>query len=280
MQKSANLIQINLSSFNKKYGPWAIVAGAAEGLGEAYSIALAKRNVNLLMVDVQPLALKNLAQNLEEKYTIHTRQLHLDLSDKNAVDEIMKISSDIDVGLLVYNAAYSLIKPFINHTSDELNTFIEVNARTQIQLVHSFSKRLIEQKRGGGILMMSSLAGLIGMQLVSPYAATKAFTWNLAESLYHELKPYKIDVTACLAGMTDTPALRKSNPTIGFPKPQIMKPEDVANEALENLGRTFRFIPGFSNRINYFILTRLLPRKMASGLANKTITKIYASPYS
>lgn len=265
--------------FIEKYGPWAIVAGAAEGLGEAYAEALATRKVNLLMIDNQAGPLKSLSFKLEKEYGVDTITLTLDLSEKDAYVKILTASQALDAGLVVYNAAYSLIKPFINHSPETLDTFIEVNARTQIQLVYSFSRRLIEQKRGGGILMMSSLAGLIGMQLVSPYAATKAFTWNLAESLYHELKPKNIDVMACLAGVTDTPALRKSNPKFGFPKPHIMKPEQVAEVALNNLGSKFRLIPGFPNRLNYFILTRLMPRKMASSIANKTMGKMYSSKF-
>ena len=38
--------------FKEKYGPWAIIAGAAEGLGEAWSRALAQRGMNLIMVDI------------------------------------------------------------------------------------------------------------------------------------------------------------------------------------------------------------------------------------
>lgn len=122
---------------------------------------------------------------------------------------------------------------------------------------------------------MSSLAGLIGMQLVSPYAATKAFAWNLAEALHHELQQHKIDVMACIAGATATPAYLKTKPKYGWPKPAVMRPEEVTEQALNKLGKKVLFIPGFSNRLNYFILTRLMPRKMAASIANKTMAKMY-----
>ena len=264
-----------MSSFTEKYGPWAIVAGAAEGLGEAYSTALAGRKINLVMVDHQPITMKKLAEKLEQEHGIKTLQLHIDLSKRESVDQIIKKIDKLEIGLLIYNAAYSLIKPFVEHSPEELDSFVEVNARTQLQLVHAFSKQLIERKRSGGILLMSSLAGLIGMQLVAPYSATKAFTWNLAEALNHELKPYNIDVMACLAGVTNTPDFRKSKPNFGLIKPAIMSPIDVAEGALKNLGKKARYIPGFSNRLNYFILTRLMPRKMASSIANKMMWKMY-----
>lgn len=266
-------MQANL--FKNNYGNWAIVVGSAEGLGEAYSIALAKRNMNLIMVDNQQSSLTDLSKKLEKDFDIKTKQLHLDLSEPDAVKKMMNEIQQVDCRLLIYNAAYSLIKPFINHTEEELDNFIEINTKTQLKLVHQFSKLLVDKKQSGGILLMSSLAGLIGMQLVSSYAATKAFAWNLAEALYHELKPQNIDVMACIAGATATPAYLKTKPTYGSIKPLVMNPEAVAESALNKLGKRAFFIPGFSNRLNYFILTRLLPRKLAASLANKTMSTMF-----
>lgn len=261
--------------FKKKYGNWAIVVGSAIGLGEAYSKALAKRNMNLIMVDNKKNALTNIAKQLEKDFGIKTLQLHLDLSDSEAVLKMMTQITKVDCRLLIYNAAYSLIKPFVNHTENELDNFIDINTKTQLKLVHQFSKLLVDKNQPGGIVLMSSLAGLIGMQLVSSYAATKAFAWNLAEALHHELKPNNIDVMACIAGATATPAYLKTKPTYGSIKPLVMKPEDVAESALYKLGKKALFIPGFSNRMNYFILTRLLPRTLAASVANKTMLTMF-----
>jgi len=262
--------------FEDKYGPWAVIAGSAEGLGEAWSLALAQKGMNLIMVDHQENKLQSLSQSLQNDYNIETIPLVIDLSDPESADKIMKLSSKVNCGLLIYNAAYSLIKPFISHTSEELSQFIGINTHTQLQLVHAFARQLVEKDRGGGVILMSSLAGLIGMQLVAPYAATKAFTWNLAEAISHELKPHNIDVMACIAGATSTPAYVKTNPSYGTIKPLVMKSEDVVEAALKKLGRKTLFIPGFNNRFNYWILTRVLPRKMSSRLANNTIKKMYA----
>ena len=262
--------------FNDKYGPWAIIVGAAEGLGEAYCIALAKRKMNLVMIDNRFSELKILADRLNEEYNVSTQTLHLDLNNKDASKIILEAVNELDTGLLIYNAAYSQIKPFVDYTKEELDAFIMVNASSQIQLIHAFAKKLIIQGKTGGILMMSSLAGLIGMQMVAPYAATKAFTWNLAEALNYELKPHHIDVMACISGATATPTYLKSNPKYGFIKPLVMRSESVAEAALDKLGKKALFIPGFSNRLNYFILTRLMPRKMAASIANKTMGEMYS----
>ncbi len=265
-----------MPAFNQKYGPWALIAGSAEGLGESWSVSLAKRGLNLLMVDHQEDKLMALSARLKEEFGIETTPLHLDLKDPEATEKIMQKVEAADCRLLVYNAAYSIIRPFVEVTPEELDNFIQINTRTQIRLVHAFANHLRGRGHGGGIIMMSSLAGLLGMRLVAPYAATKAFAWNLAEAIHHELEADNIDVMACIAGATATPAYLKTNPRYGWPKPQVMEPGKVAEEALGKLGRKALHITGRSNRMNYFILTRLLPRKLAARIANNTMKNMYS----
>lgn len=258
-----------------KYGDWALVAGAALGLGESYCIALAKQCINIIMIDNQEIPLKKLSQELMSKFGIETITVSVDLFHASNISQVMKIVNDTDCRLLIYNAAFSRIKKFTNLSSDELEHFLNVNIGSQLKLVHAFSKLLIDKKQNGGILLMSSLAGLLGMQLIAPYAASKAFAWNLAEALHHELKPYHIDVMACIAGATATEAYLNTNPKYGLLKAQVQQPDIVAEAALKILGKKALFISGFFNRINYFILTRLLPRKIAASIANKTMGNMY-----
>ena len=266
-------------TFKEKYGPWVVIAGSAEGLGEAWSRVLAKRKLNLVMIDHQEEKLHQLSKELEETQGISTLCLTLDLSENNAADLILKEIETLNCRLLVYNAAFSIVKPFLAIDYEDLDNFVDINIRTQLKLVHAFSKKLTEKGTGGGIIMMSSLAGLLGMQLVAPYAATKAFAWNLAEALHHELKDHDIDVMACIAGATSTPAYLETNPYYGSIKPQVMPPDKVAEAALKKLGKKTLFIAGRSNRINYFILTSLLPRKLASRIANNTMWNMYKNNF-
>jgi short-subunit dehydrogenase len=261
--------------FKGKYGPGAVIAGAAEGLGEAWSRSLARRGMDLLMVDRQEDKLHDLARQLREEYGIKISALCLDLAKPGAANAIMEEVQGSAYGLLVYNAAFSRIRPFLSLNSGELDAFIHTNTLTQLQLVNAFANYLAGRGSGGGLLLMSSLAGLIGMRLVAPYAATKAFTWNLAEAISHELKPHNIDVMACIAGATATPAYLQTQPTYGWLRPQVMEPERVAEVALRKFGRKTLYIAGRWNRINYFILTKILPRRFASRIANNTMKRMY-----
>ena len=262
-------------SFKEKYGPWVALIGAAEGIGEAYSIALAKRGLHIIMVDKAKESLGKLANRLEEEFASKCLLIDIDMYQKDAVSIIMEQVKNVDCRLMIYNAAYSRVKSFIELEDDEVDQFITINAETQVKLVHQFSKYLVRNNKRGGILLMSSLAGLIGVQLVSTYAATKAFTWNLAEALHFELKENNIDVMSCLAGATITPTYADTKPSYGWIKPKVMHPDEVAEMALNKMGKMALFIPGFSNRLNYFILTRILPRKWAASIANKAIYDMY-----
>jgi short-subunit dehydrogenase len=265
-----------MAEFRERYGDWALVSGAAVCLGESYCVVLAKKGINLFMIDNREEQLISLSGKLAKEYGIQTMSFCIDLFQTDAVEQIVAKTSAIEIRLMIYVAAFSQIKKFGDFTSDDLDHYINVNIGTPLKLVHAFSTRLIGKNQSGGILLMSSLAGLLGMQYIVPYAASKAFTWNLAESLHHELKPFKIDVMACIAGATATEAYLGTNPKYGFIKPQVQQPSEVAVLAMKKLGKCALFIPGFSNRFNYFILTRLLPRKMASYFANKTMEKIYS----
>lgn len=263
-----------MDEFLKRYGRWALVAGAAEGLGEAFCLALARKGMNIILVDRQEPAMKSLSGRLESEFNIETLNLHLDLADEEASNLMLEKSVNLDCRLLVYNAAHSLVKPFLEHTEDELDKYLDVNCRTLMHTVYGFVDQL-RTHSSGGILMMSSLAGLWGTQRVAAYGATKAFTLNFAEALYHELKDEKIDIMACIAGATATPAYLSTRPEYGLIKPSVMDPRKVADFAIKNLGKKAYCIPGISNKLTYFFMTRILTRKLAAGLINSTMGKMY-----
>ncbi len=264
-----------MTEFKNKYGDWALLIGGAKGIGEAFAIQLASMGFNLIMVDNDQDALTSLREKLITDFTIEVRSVHLDLNNPIITTTVLKEIEPVKCRLLIYNAAFSLIKKFPDHSTEDLDRYLNVNIGSPLKLAHAFSKHLIHKNENGGILFMSSLAGLLGMQYISPYAASKAFTWNLAEGLFHELKPYNIDVSACIAGATLSETYVHTKPKYGLIKPQLQSTKDVAKIALENLGKKAFFIAGLFNRINYFILTRLLPRKMAGRIANSVIEKMY-----
>jgi short-subunit dehydrogenase len=219
--------------------------------------------------------LESLASQIEAKYQTKTYRLIVDLAQSDAPEKCMAIVKELKCRLLIYNAAYSRVKPFLDAEPEELDLYINVNTRTPLKLVHSFAKYLKKVGKPGGILLMSSLAGLWGTKLVAAYSGTKGFNQALAEALSHELKPYQIDVNAVCAGATATPGYLGTNPSYGFIRPSVMEPRRVASIALNRLGKKTIIIPGISNRVTYFLLTRILPRSVSAALVNHTMGHTY-----
>ncbi len=264
------------SDLKSRYGDWCLVAGAAEGLGEAYSLTLAKRGLNLIMVDLQKDMLDNLARKLESKFGIQTIIMNLDLASTDSVEVLMEVISETKCRLMIYNAAFSRVQKFMDNDPDMLDRYIEVNTRTPIQLVHAFCqlhKGNADHKKG--ILLMSSLAGSWGTQLLAPYGGSKAFMHILAESLHYELKGEGFDVLACVAGATSTPAYLASLPPGNAKYRSTMTPGEVVISALNALGHRPFVIPGFRNKLTYFLLTRILPRRISLWIMNSAVGSMY-----
>jgi short-subunit dehydrogenase len=265
----------NMKVMNGRYGTWALVAGAAEGIGEGFCTMLATNGFNIILVDKNARAMHELAVKLEYEYHVKSSELHLDLAAPDAADLCMKAAISTDCRLMVYIAAYSRVCRFTELDRSGLDGFLSVNTQTLLYLVHGFSNRLLSEGKTGGIILLSSLAGLIGPQYVAAYAATKAFGIRLTEALHDELKENGIDITVCCAGTVSTPTYWKSRPSFEKMRPPIMQPEEVARYAISCLGIKTICIPGLLNRLQYFFLMNLIPRKVAYRIVNNAMKKMY-----
>jgi short-subunit dehydrogenase len=263
-----------MKDFTKCYGTWVLIAGAAEGLGAAFTEAVARKKVNIIMVDIKRSSLEELALKMEKIYGVRTIQLVMDLSLEDSVMKCMHALGDLDCRLLIYIPAHSPVKLFLHNTEEELDKYINLNALTPMKLVLGFANRVKEEKHSG-IVLMSSLAGLTGPQYTAPYAATKAFTNTLGEALYYEFKRYNTDVLVCCAGPVSTPTYWGSQPAQKKTDSNVLDPSVVAEYALKKLGKQAICIPGWRNRLVFFFLLHFLPRKTASYLVNKAMARLY-----
>jgi len=258
------------------YGSWCLVAGAAEGLGYAFSQALAQRGLNLIMVDLQKDQLDSAARQLESSFGIKTQVLPLDLASVDAVEIMMKSIQETNCRLMIYNAAFSRVQKFMENDPAMLDRYVQVNIRTPMQLAHAYCHlHSGNSNHRKGILFMSSLAGSWGTQLLAPYGASKAFNHILAEALHHELKEEGFDVLACIAGAVSTPAYLASLPSDKSHVRSGMAPEAVVEAGLHALGRRPYVIPGIKNKLTYFLLTRVLPRRNSVEIMNRAVGKMY-----
>lgn len=263
------------ATFGAKYGPWALVAGASQGLGEEYARQIAARGLHVVLVARRGDLATALAEQFAASYGIRTRVIALDLARTDAAEVIARETADLEVGLLVYNAALSVIGGFIEGALDDHVREIETNCRAPMMLAHTLGRQMAARGRGG-IVLMSSLSATMGSALIANYAATKAFNLVLAEGLWEELRTRGVDVLACCAPAVTTPNYQAS--AARGAAPGTMTPAAVVWQTLAALGTTPSFIPGTTNRLSAFALRRLLPRKTAVRLMGRVMRGMYAKP--
>jgi short-subunit dehydrogenase len=233
-------------SFAERYGPWAAVTGAAQGMGAAFAAELVGRGLGVLMVDREKDLLAHRAAELRSTGA-DVRELVADLAEAGAAGRILDAIFEVELGLLVSNAAVGYVGPFVEQSLEDGLALLDVNCRAPFVLVHGLLPRLLVRGRGG-IVLLSSLSAMRGAPLVTTYAATKAWNLILAESLWEEVREAGVDVMAVLPGSTRTPAWLGSRPQAGAGTSNVMEPADVVREALDALGSGPSFVPGQANR--------------------------------
>jgi len=260
-----------MSAFRERYGPWALVAGASAGLGEAFARLLAARGLHLVLLARRADALARLAEDLRRAHAVDVRTEAMDLSRADVGAAAARAAEGVEVGLLVYNAAHSAIGPFLGRPLEEHLRVVDVNCRGPLALAHVLGGAMASRGRGG-IVLMASLAASQGNPLLASYAASKAFELVLAEGLWSELRERGVDVLACRAGATRTPGYAASRPRRSVP---LMEPEDVARRALDALGHGPSVVTGALNRVAAFAFGRLLPRRASIQIMGRATRRLY-----
>jgi short-subunit dehydrogenase len=268
---------LDVASFADTYGPWALIAGASEGIGASFARQIAETGVNLVLVArrVEPLA--EIAAAIRAATGVEVRTVAADLTSDGLVAQLAPATDDIDVGLVVYNAGATHGAVRFHEQDVELPLgLVRLNCIGPVVLAHHFGSRMLERNRGG-IILMSSMSAVAGAALTVTYSATKAFDQVLAEGLWAEMGPHGVDVLALIAGATRTPAMERSGALIGGEAFPGMDPEDVASEGLANLGNGPTWVAGEDNRAGYDFL-RTLPRADAVGFMSQGARTIYGLP--
>lgn len=263
--------------FYQRHGPWAIVAGASEGLGQAFAHVLAERGVNLVTLGRRAEPLERDAALIRRRHRVEVRPLAVDLAAPDLAERVAAATADLDIGLLVYNAALWIIDEFVDTPLVDHQRMIDVNCRGVLALTSTVAPRLRQRGRGG-IVLMSSLSGFQGSALLATYAATKAFDTVLAEGLWVELAPHGVDVLCCVAGAMKTPGFYQVTPPEQQAQAMPMRPEAVAREALDELMRRRKptRIAGWAPRLANRLGSLMTRRRRASFFGNMNY-KIYGT---
>ncbi len=254
----------------EKYGEWAIVTGASDGIGKACAIELAKAGYSLVLVARRKQILEQLGEEIGNKYAAKYTVIAADLSVSDDIENLIALTAKLDVGLLLAAAGFGTSGRFIDLPIAEELSMLDVNCRSVIKLTHYFSN-VFRLKKRGGIILFSSLLAFQGTPYSANYAATKAYIQTFAEGLRVEMKPFGVDVLSVAPGPVHTGFAARAKMTMNSAE----KPEIVAKGALCALGKKSTIRPGFLAKFlgcSLIILPRfvrvMVMTKIMSGMSD------------
>jgi NAD(P)-dependent dehydrogenase (short-subunit alcohol dehydrogenase family) len=141
---------------------------------------------------------------------------------------------------------------------------LDVNLHGVLNCVDAILPVLLRQG-SGGIGIVSSVAGYVGLPSALIYGASKAALINFTESLYGDLRPRGIGVYLINPGFVDTPLTKKNR----FAMPALMKADDAARVTLDEIAAG-RFEIHFPKRFTRWLkLLRVLPYRLQLAAVRK-----------
>ena len=218
-----------------RYGRWAIVVGASEGVGACVAEELAAGGLDLLLIARNATLLDEVAAALRSRHDVQIRTHVQDLTAPDAVEQILAASDGLEVGLLVYTpGAVHNADLFLDQPLGLSMRMIHLNCTVPVALAHALTPAMRDRGRGG-VVLVGSTGCFVGGPHIVAYSASKAFQVNLVEGLSAELGPHGVDVCSAVIGSTNTPA-RARTLGVAYDATQDMNSEDVARDLVAHIG--------------------------------------------
>jgi len=250
---------------------YALITGAAKGIGSAIAVEMAGKGYNLLLVDIDNNGLLKTKEKIDNSLKAVVHILQQDLSKADAAKKIFEWTSPYhgELNVVISNAGYGLNEAFEKLSIEEHENIIDVNIKAQLKIAHAFIP-ILKRFKKAYLLNVGSTTCFQSVPYMSIYAASKAFVISFTRSLRYELKDSPISVSCLIPGSTDTDFNNRARMNERARKTAVrynMTPESVAKIAVKGLfdGKA-EIIPGFSNKLHAFF-PKFFPKSLVENIA-------------
>ena len=215
-------------------GKVALITGASYGIGFAIATAMANCGATIVFNDIkQELVDKGLAAY--EEAGIKAHGYVCDVTNEDAVNEMVKkITAEVGhINVLVNNAGITRDGLLMRMGDDAFDRVLDVNLKGTFNMTRALTKTFMRQ-RGGCVVNMSSVVGLMGNAGQANYAASKAGVIGLTKAVARELAPRGVRVNAVAPGFVETDMTAKLSEKVRaateeqIPLKRMARPEEVA----------------------------------------------------
>jgi uncharacterized protein len=257
----------------------ALITGASSGIGETFARELAASKTNLVLVARSQAKLEQLATELSSKYQIKTTVIPQDLTQTAAGQVLFeKVQAQgLRIDTLINNAGFGDYGAFSDRPLSKLLEMVQLNITAVVELTGLFLP-LMQERKQGEIINVSSIAGFQPLPYMSVYAATKAFVLNFSEALWAENKDLGVKILAVCPGPTESEFYDRADfpdSATGLNGITMASSEKVVRESLKalNKGQSTVVTGGLSNQL-IVNLPRLMPRDLLVDVVGKQFKNI------
>jgi uncharacterized protein len=236
---------------------YALVTGASRGLGKAFTVELARRNKNLLLVALPDDGLPELCQEMNRNFRIKCHYLETDLTSHGSIDELVRwVTGNYRVNILINNAGMGGSREFELAEKDYLDNMISLNIRALTLITHQLLPEL-KSHRQSWILNVASMASFTPMGYKTVYPASKVFVLYFSQGLNQELKGTGVFVSVVNPGpmKTNKHVTSRINKLGTLGKIGLLTPGYVASRSIDLMfrGRSI-IILGWLNHLSWLAM--------------------------
>ena len=254
---------------------YTLITGAGCGLGKELALIYASRNNNLLLVDINEKNLNEVKKEiLKLNSNIKVGILVYDLTLKENLKSILKytVDNNIFVNRLINGAGFGDRNDFKDMDIDTQLKMNALNVDALLYFTRVFLDDMLKNKEGE-VLNISSIAGFMPGTYMCTYHATKAYVLNLGEALSCELKGSGVTLTTLCPGPFLSNFVKVAGNDYTFKKIKPVTAKKVAELGVKALDKKKHFyIVGFKNRLTCFGI-RFLPRNLVAKLSGDMMKK-------
>lgn len=198
-----------------------IITGAAGGIGSAAAQLFVSEGAKVLLVDVAEAPLRDLASRLGERAASLAADVSNPLDAERYVNEAVTRFGGLDV-LFANAGTAGAVRSLLDTTPEDFDRVLGVNVRG-VWLGIKYAAPKLAERKGGSIIITSSVAGLIGARGIGPYVASKHAVVGLCKTAALELAPANIRVNAIHPGPIENRMMRSLEQQANPADPSVIK---------------------------------------------------------
>jgi len=188
-------------------GTTTVITGAGSGIGRSTALLAAEKGARLVLTDVSSDTLDETVRLVTDAGGTVTHHESFDIRDVDAVEAFAarthEVTGPVDVVMNV--AGISTWGRIQDLTAEHWRRTVDIDLMGPIYVLSAFVPAMIEAKRGGHVVNVSSAAGLFGLPIHAPYSAAKFGLRGVSEVLRFDLERHRIGVSLVCPGAVNTP---------------------------------------------------------------------------